>query len=109
MVRLFPALVAALFVCSAVSLAEEQKEVRKPVTGTYESYKDGTLVLKVDGKPVEYKVAPDFKTTVFPDVGEPRRDVLARESLKDVRPGTPIEITFGEGEKMSGVTIGKKR
>jgi hypothetical protein len=107
MVRLFAAMVVALFVTSNV-LAEEKKEARK-VTGTFESYKDGTLVLKVDGKNVEYKVPVDYKTIVWPETGEVRRDVLARESFVNLKPGTPVEITWGDGDKMTGVTIGKKR
>jgi hypothetical protein len=106
MVRLCAAVVAALVLSLGVR-AQEEKQGRK-VTGTFESYKDGTLTLKVDGKNAEFKVPADFKTTLIPETGEARA-VPAQAGFQNVRPGTPVEITLGEGDKMAGVTIGKKR
>jgi len=120
MVRTLAAVFAGLFLCAGFVAAqerreerqerrEERKEARKPVTGTYESYKNGVLVLKVEGKPVEYQVGPEFKTTVWPETGEVRENVFARESFRDMRVGTPVQITWGEGDKVGGVIIGTPR
>jgi hypothetical protein len=105
MVRvLLSALVAALFLC-ATSLMAEEKETKK-VEGTFESYKDGTLVLKVDGKSTEFKVAPETKTTVW--AGDTSKEGLVKESFRDLKPGTPVTISYGDGNKINAVTVGKK-
>ena len=108
MVRLLlSALVGGLFLCTATAVAEEKKD--KTVNGTFESYKDGTLTLKVDGKAMDYKVAPTTKATVWSPTGDTSKEALASEGFKDVRAGTPVTLTLGDGEKITAVTIGKKK
>ena len=110
MVRLLlSALVTGLFLSAGLVTAQERKEVRKPVMGTYESYRDGVLILKVDGKPVEYRVEPTFKTTVWPETGDPRENVFARESFRELKAGTPVQITYGDGERINTVIVGMPR
>src|SRR5438876_7058730 len=105
MVRLLlSALVGGLFLCTGAVVAEEKKD--KTVTGTFESYKDGTLTLKVDGKTMDYKVAPDLKAKVWSPTGDTSKDELAREGFKDQRPGTQVTLTLGDGDKITAVTIG---
>jgi len=108
MVRLLlSALVAGLFVCAGAAVAEEKKD--KATVGTFESYKDGVLVIKADGKTMEYKVGPDFKTTVWSPAGDTSKEGLARESFRDLKSGTPVTVNVGEGDRVTTVTIGKKK
>jgi hypothetical protein len=78
------------------------------VNGTFESYRDGTLTLKVktktEDKTVAFKVADDFKTSVF--TGAEKKELAAKESFKDLKPGTPVFVTLGEGDKVTAVQIG---
>jgi len=124
MIRSLAALCAGLFVCAGLVGAqelriekkqqreekrEERREARPPVVGAYESYRDGVLVLKVEGKAFEVRVGPDVKTTVWAATGEPRDNVPARDGFRDLRPGTPVRVTWGEGDRVGGVTIGTPR
>ena len=108
MVRLLlSALVAGLVLSTASAVGDEKKD--KTVSGTFESYKDGNLTMKVDGKTMDYKVAPDAKTTVWSPTGDTSKEALAREGFKDVRPGTQVTLTLGDGDRINAVTIGKKK
>jgi len=110
MVRLMlSALVAGLFVFSSPVTAEEKGEKGKTVSGTFESYKDGTLALKVDGKTMDYKVAPTTKATIWSATGDTSKEAAVSEGFKDVRSGTPVMLTLGDGDKVTAITVGKKK
>jgi hypothetical protein len=77
--------------------------------GTFSSFKDGTLTLKVKGKngetTKEYKVPDDTKTVTL--VGKDKKEGVAKDSLKDVAEGTQVTLTLGAGNKVLGVEVGK--
>ena len=83
----------------------------KMAKGTFSSFKDGTLTLKVKGKngeePKEYKVADDTKAVTL--VGKDKKEGIAKDSLKDVAEGTPVTLTLGAGNKVLGVEVGKAK
>jgi len=114
MMRLLLAAVAGSAFMLAFAVAEEKKGEEKKadpnqVMGTFESYKNGTLTVRVKDKTMEYKVPEDFKTTVWGTTGDPRRDVLARESFRDLKAGTPITLGTAEGNRVTTLTIGTAR
>ena len=73
----------------------------KKTNGTFTSFKDGTLTLKVKGKngeePKEYKVADDTKAVTL--VGKDKKEGIAKDSLKDVAEGTVVTLTIGARQK----------
>src|SRR5947208_1530870 len=103
---LLSALAAGLLLLPGAAWAEEKKDT--VVNGTFESYKDGTLTIKVPAKPeaktVAYKVADDFKTVVL--TGAEKKELAARDSFKDLKAGTPVSVTLGEGDKVTAVVVG---
>ena len=106
------------FVCSLVAVAlvatvisaEEKKPAAKTVSGAFASFKDGTLTIKVKGKKgeepkaQEIKVADDVKVTTFS--GEDKKEGTAKDAFKDVKDGTAVTVTMGEGDKVTAVQIG---
>jgi hypothetical protein len=83
----------------------------KKAAGTFASYKDGTLTLKVKTKKGEeskvYKVADDTKAVTL--VGKDKKEGTAKDALKDVADGTPVTVTLGAGDKVLGVEVGKAK
>jgi hypothetical protein len=81
----------------------------KKAVGTFSSFKDGTLTLKVKNKngeeAKEYKVADDTKAVTL--VGKDKKEGTAKDSLKDVAEGTQVTLTIGTGNKVIGVEVGK--
>ena len=102
----------------AVKLSEDDKVTGvtvgtgpKKTNGTFSSFKDGTLTLKVKGKngeePKEYKVADDTKAVTL--VGKDKKEGTAKDSLKDVAEGTHVTLTIGAGNKVIGVEVGSAK
>jgi hypothetical protein len=93
---------------SAVQVGAAPKA--KTVGGTFTSYKDGTLIIKVKGKKgdepkaTEFKVADDVKVVTFD--GDNKKEGTAKDSFKEVKDGTAITLTLGEGDKISTVQVG---
>jgi hypothetical protein len=83
----------------------------KKATGTFKSFKDGTLTLKVKGKngeePKEYKVADDTKAVTL--VGKDKKEGVAKDSFKDIAEGTQVTLNIGTGNKVIGVEVGKAK
>jgi hypothetical protein len=81
----------------------------KKSVGTFSSFKDGTLTLKVKGKngeeAKEFKVADDTKAVTL--VGKDKKEGTVKDSLKDVAEGTQVTLTIGTGNKVIGVEVGK--
>jgi hypothetical protein len=112
MVRQIAGLLAALLFVAGLSMAaEDTKDAKKnpkepkfdTVIGTFESYKDETLKLKVDDKEREFKVPGD--TPVGYTAGKDKQKVLkAKEHLKDVKKGTFVAVTL-DGKKVLGVGV----
>ena len=67
----------------------------KKAAGTFTSFKDGTLTLKVKGKngeeTKEFKVADDTKAVTL--VGKDKKDGIAKDALKGVAEGTQVTLT----------------
>jgi hypothetical protein len=83
----------------------------KKAAGTFASFKDGTLTLKVKGKngeeSKEYKVADDTKAVTL--VGTDRKEAAAKDALKDLKEGTPVTVTLGAKNKVIGVEVGSAK
>lgn len=109
MVRKIAGLLAALLFVGGLSLtADDKKDDKKPkfdtVIGTFESYKDETLTLKVEGKEKEFKVPGD--TPVGYTAGKDKQKVLkAKAHLKDVKKGAFVAVTLDEKKKVLGVGV----
>ena len=53
---------------------EERRERRREaLRGVFQAFRDGNLLVRVDGKDVEVKIDPDFKTTVWGEKGRSPR------------------------------------
>ena len=98
----------AVALLANVSAAEEKKD--KTVSGTFVSYKDGTLTIKVvvrkgeEAKAQEFKVADDVKVTTFD--GDTKKEAAAKTAFTAVKEGTPVAVTVGEGDKVTAVQVG---
>jgi hypothetical protein len=81
----------------------------KTTNGTFTSYKDGTLTLKVKTKNGEeskdFKVADDTKSVTL--TGKDKKEGIVKDALKDVTEGTPVTLTLGAGNKVTEVQVGK--
>ncbi len=111
MLRSFVCGVFALVLAANVSLAADKKAAKdKTVTGAFVSAKDGTLTLKLKGKKgeepksQEFKIADDTKAIVF--VGDEKKESTVKDALKDLKEGTNVTVTLGEGDKVTGVQVG---
>jgi len=98
-----------------VKLTEDDKVIGvtvgtapKQATGTFTSFKDGTLILKVKGKngetAKEYKVTDDTKAVTL--IGKDKKAGTAKDALASVAEGTRVTITLGAGNKVIGVEVG---
>jgi hypothetical protein len=80
------------------------------VTGTFESYKDGTLTIQTKGKKGalgpkrEFKVAEDTSVTVVK--GEEKTELKGGAGFKDVAAGTRVSITTDDTGKISAIQVG---
>jgi hypothetical protein len=91
--------------------AQDAKEAKKNapkvnyVIGTFESYKNEILTLKVDNKDKEFKVPGD--TPVGYSAGKDKTKILkAREHLKDVKKGSAVAVTLdNDGKKVLAVGV----
>jgi HSP20 family molecular chaperone IbpA len=101
----------ALSLSAGVALADDKKpEKPKTVSGSFASYKDGTLTIKVttkkgeEPKAQDFKVADDVKVTTF--TGADKTEAAAKSAFKNVKEGTPITVTLGDGDKVTAVQVG---
>jgi hypothetical protein len=76
--------------------------------GTFASFKDGTLTLKVKGKngeeSKEFQIADETKAVTL--TGDDKKEATAKEALKDLKEGTPVTLTVGGKNKVLGVQVG---
>ncbi|HKI33211.1 MAG TPA: hypothetical protein VKA46_15270 [Gemmataceae bacterium] len=83
----------------------------KQTAGTFASFKDGTLTLKVKGKngeeAKEFKVADDTKAVTL--VGKDKKEGTAKDALKEIAEGTPVTVTLGGKNKVIGVEVGSTK
>ena len=108
MVRKIAGLLVLLFAFSLSTAAQDKKEAKKeddsPVIGTFESYKNEILKLKVEDKKKEFTVPKEFKVPGNTDVGyasskdEPKVE-KAKEHLKDVKKGWLVSVTLDRDKK----------
>ena len=83
----------------------------KKTAGTFASFKDGTLTLKVKGKngeeSKEFHVADETKAVTV--AGTDKKEGTAKEALKDVKEGTPVTLMVGSKNKILGVEVGSAK
>ena len=116
MVRKIAGLLALLIAAGLSMAAQEKKDAKKieysTVIGTFESYKNETLTLKVEEKEKEFK-EKKFKVPGDTLVGystggkEDKAKVLkAKEHLKDVKKGSFVAVTLdGESKKVLALGV----
>jgi hypothetical protein len=107
------------FVCGVVCLtlvagftlaADKEKAKDKTATGAFASFKDGTLTIKVkakkgdEPKPQDFKVADDVKVTTID--GDNKKEGTAKDAFKDVKEGTTVTVTLGDGDKVTAIQVG---
>jgi hypothetical protein len=101
-----------LVLFAGVALADDKPKEEKGTRfeGSAESFKDGTLTLKVKGKDSEatqskeFKIADDLKVVVWN--GEDPKEIVAKDGLKDLKAGTAIAVVVGEDGKVLLVRVG---
>src|SRR5688572_14622362 len=92
---------AALVLVVGVATAQD-KPKGKTVNGTFVSYKEGTLTLKVtakkgeEPKAVEYKVGDEIKTVTLS--ADAKKEGTAKDAFKELKEGTAVSIKIGEGD-----------
>jgi hypothetical protein len=80
------------------------------VTGTFDSYKDGTLTIQSKGKKgapgekKEFKVADDTSVTVVK--GEDKTELKGGAGFKDVAAGTLVSIKTDGTGKITAIQVG---
>jgi len=109
MVRKIAGLLALLFVVGLSTASQNKKDEKKidysTVIGTFESYKNETLTLKVDEKEKKFKVPAD--TPVGYSAGKDKTKILkAKDHLKDVKKGSAVAVTLdSDGKKVLAVGV----
>jgi hypothetical protein len=109
MVRKIAGLLALLFAVSLSTAAQDKKETKKidysTVIGTFDSYKNETLTLKVEEKEKKFKVPGE--TPVGYSAGKDKTKILkAKEHLKDVKKGSAVAVTLdSDGKKVLAVGV----
>ena len=95
-------------------VAAEEKKDTKVVTGTFKSYKDGTLTILVKGKKgeepkaTEIKVAKTAKLTVLD--GENKADSTVDATFTDkLKEGTPVKVESDADGKITAITVGSAK
>lgn len=112
MLRMIVCAALGLVLFAGVGLAGDKGKKKKGagVTGTFESYKDGTLTIQTKGKKgaagekKEFKVADDTAVTVLK--GEDKTELKAATGFKDVAVGTPVTVTTDDTGKVTAVQVG---
>ncbi len=101
-------LIALLVLSSLGQTAEDKKkDTKEPkfksVVGMFDSYKDETLTLKIEGVKQEFKVPGN--TDVGLVAGEGKKKVMkAKDGLKDVKKGSTVAVTL-DGKKVLAVGV----
>jgi hypothetical protein len=94
---------------AAIQVGKAPKK-NKQVGGSFVSYKDGTLTLKVKGKkgdepkPQDFKVADDTKVVTF--AGDDKKEGTAKDAFKDAKDDTKITLTTDKSGQVTAVQIG---
>lgn len=109
MVRKITGLATLLFVVGFAMAAQENKDAKKgeypTVLGDFESYKDETLKLKVEGEEKKFKVPGETPVAYVVGEGKPKV-VKAKDYLKDVKKGALVSVTLSlDRKKVLGVGI----
>jgi len=114
MLRMIVCAALGLMLCASVGLAGDKGKGKGKkgtgVTGTFDSYKDGTLTIQTKGKKgapgekKEFKVADDISVTILK--GGDKSEVKAGIGFKDVALGTPITITTDDTGKVTAIQVG---
>jgi hypothetical protein len=80
----------------------------KKATGTFTSFKDGTLTLKVKNKKgeesKEFKVAADTKAVTLTNDG--KKEGTAKDALGGLSEGTPVTIHLGKKDAVVSIEVG---
>jgi hypothetical protein len=115
MVRKIAGLMALLLAVGLSTAAQDKKEEKKidysTVIGTFESYKNETLTLKVEDKEKKRQMEKKFEvpgdTPVGYSAGKDKTKILkAKEHLKDVKKGSAVAVTLdSDGKKVLAVGV----
>jgi hypothetical protein len=116
MLRMIIGAALAMILFAGVGLAGDKGKGKGKkganVSGTFESYKDGTLTIQTKGKKgaagekKEFKVADNTPVTVRK--GQDKTETNAVTGFKDVAVGTRVTITADEAGKVTAVQVGAK-
>jgi len=97
-----------LFAIVGFVTGEEKKA--NVVMGKFKEYKDGKVTLtsgkKGEEKDVTVDVGADFAKVTLIDGDNKKEGLKAGDAFKDVKPGTPVKIEKGDGDKVVAVTVG---
>ncbi len=111
MFRMLVCAALGLMLFAGVGLAGGKgKKKGAGVTGTFTSYKDGTLTIQTKGKKgaegekKEFKVADDTPVTVLK--GEDKTELKGATGFKDVAVGTPVTVTTDDAGKVTAIQVG---
>lgn len=109
MIRKIAGLLILLFVASLSIGAQDKKDTKKVdflrEFGDFESYKDKTLTLRVEGKEKEFKVPGDTPVGYMVGAGK-LKTVKAKDYLKDVKKGSLVSVTLTlDGKKVLGIGV----
>ncbi len=113
MLRAFVGGLVGLTVAAGAVLAQEQRVAApqgKSVAGTFQSYRDGTLTLKLqpqageEAKTQEFRVEEETKVILFE--GQERREMTGKDGFREVKEGKPVTVRLGESDKVMEVRIG---
>jgi hypothetical protein len=115
MLRMIICAAVGLMLFAGVGLAGDKakgKGKKAGVSGTFESYKAGTLTIQTKGKKgapgekKEFKVADDTSVTILK--GGNKSEVKAVTAFKDVSVGTRVRITTDAAGKATAIQVGGK-
>lgn len=110
MVRKVMGVLALLFVAGLSMAAQDKKQTKKvdysTVIGTFESYKNEMLTLKVDDKQKKFKVPGDTLVGYSTGTEDKTKILKAKEHLKDLKKGSIVSVTLdGDSKKVLALGV----
>jgi hypothetical protein len=110
MVRKTAGLLALLIAAGLSTAAQDKKATKKidysTVIGTFESYKNETLTLKVEDKEKKFKVPGDTPVGYSTGKEDQTKILKAKDHLKDVKKGAAVAVTLdSDGKKVLAVGV----
>ncbi len=100
----------ALTLVVGVAFAAQKAKKGKTASGTFVSFKDGTLTVKVKGKkgeepkPQDFKIDDDLKVTAYTNFEA--KEATVKDAFKDLKDGSNVVVKLSADDKVTGLTIG---